>query len=411
MLQGRIVIASALAIVIACPIAATPARAQFPGRLFGALTAPFRMMLRGPHLRYHHAHRHRDHRSSRVVHRRMPVQGNRTATAAGVTAGVGGAAVGATAIEPARRESNARSAPADRSAGSATAGSTFWPSASPSTYEDMLGYALWPNDYERPFWSHGPGDIMQAMTAPTTAFASAGAKAQPRRPQAANAADQTAACVAREQQQAFQPLDRVPDAIELNDAQRQALEELRNAVRAAIVREAASCRTGIPASQPERLRSMIDALWSMRYAEFRIRTALRTFYDSLDSDQKARFGAEPQTVGSSAQVAASGPAAICGGQLQQAGANPFQPLERSLQLSGEQLKNFQMLYGASIDMAKFLASSCPEETPATPMARLDAAGDRIMSLLHAATTIEPMLGQFYGSLSDDQRARFNTAAR
>ena len=47
----------------------------------------------------------------------------------------------------------------------------FWPIAAPDAFEDMLGYALWPREYGRQFWSHGPRDIMRAMTAPTAAFA------------------------------------------------------------------------------------------------------------------------------------------------------------------------------------------------------------------------------------------------
>ena len=54
-----------------------------------------------------------------------------------------------------------------------------------------------------------------------------------------------------------------------------------------------------------------------------------------------------------------------------------------------------MLYGASMEMAQFLNTTCPAETPATPMARLSAASDRVMALLHAAMNIEPMLGEFY----------------
>ena len=64
-----------------------------------------------------------------------------------------------------------------------------------------------------------------------------------------------------------------------------------------------------------------------------------------------------------------------------------------------------------MEMAQFLSTTCPAETPATPMERLSAASDRVMSLLHAAMNIEPMLGEFYASLSDQQRRRFNSAIR
>jgi hypothetical protein len=41
------------------------------------------------------------------------------------------------------------------------------------------------------------------------------------------------------------------------------------------------------------------------------------------------------------------------------------------------------------------------------MARFDAAGDRIIAMLQAATGIEPVLGAFYAKLTDEQQARLN----
>ena len=155
---------------------------------------------------------------------------------------------------------------------------------------------------------------------------------------------------------------------------------------------------------------MIDGLWAMRYAEFRIRPALETFYGSLTDAQKAQLAEEPQTVGGSETAPAATPAAICG-EAVTGNANPFEPIQRVLRPTDEQRKSLQMLYGASMEMAQFLSTTCPAETPTTPMARLDAASDRVMSLLHAAMNIEPMLGEFYASLTDQQRRRFNSAIR
>jgi hypothetical protein len=94
-----------------------------------------------------------------------------------------------------------------------------------------------------------------------------------------------------------------------------------------------------------------------------------------------------------------------------AGANPFDPVARALRPTDEQKKSQQILYGASMEMAKFLTSTCPKENPATPAARLDAASDRVMALLHAAMNIEPMLGAFYATLDERQRERFNSVVR
>ncbi len=64
-----------------------------------------------------------------------------------------------------------------RAAGAAV----FWPIAAPDAFEDMIGYAFWPREYGRQFWSHGPGDILRAMTAPTAAFAAEADEPSPRR--------------------------------------------------------------------------------------------------------------------------------------------------------------------------------------------------------------------------------------
>jgi hypothetical protein len=375
---GRTVIVSALALMFASSFDATPAQAQDPGRMLRPLTAPLRMVLRG-------APRARHPRAYRTPRASRDTAGERTR---------------------AGRRRLAAAAPA-----------AFWPIAAPDAFEDMLGYALWPQEYGRQFWSHGPRDILRAMTAPAAAFAANDEETPSRRRLAAlvssanaAAASDRAICIARVKDQAMRPLDRVADTISLTAEQQQGLEALRTNVRDAIDAEAAACRGDLPATQPERLRAMIDGLWAMRYAEFRIRPALETFHNSLTDAQRAKLAEEPQTVGSSETAPAATPAAVCSEPVA-SNANPFGPLQRALRPTEEQRKSLQTLYGASMEMAQFLNSTCPAETPATPMVRLDAASDRVMALLHAAMGIEPMLGQFYGTLSDRQRQRFNSAIR
>jgi hypothetical protein len=271
----------------------------------------------------------------------------------------------------------------------------------------MIGYALWPREYARQFWSHGPREVIQAMTAPTAAYASAEATGSlPSGVKPANDGER-ANCVARVTENAMRPLRRIAATIELNAAQRQKLDRLRTAVRTAITGETAACRGEIPPTQPERLRAMTDGLWAMSYAEFRIRPALASFYDSLDDSQKAQLANPPQTVGSTTPSLDETPAAICHEALA-AADNPFASASRALRPTTEQQESLQKLYGASMEMSKFLTSTCPAETAASPVERLDAANDRVMALLHAAMNIEPIVGDFYSKLSDRQRQRFNT---
>jgi hypothetical protein len=303
-------------------------------------------------------------------------------------------------------------------AAGAAGAAAFWPIGAPDAFEDMIGYAFWPQEYGRQFWSHGPGDILRAMTAPAAAFApqadassaddgATGGRLTTGLVSAANATEaRRDICIARVKDQAMRPLDRIGETINLTPEQQAGLGALRTAVRDAIDGEASACRGDLPATQPQRLRALIDGLWAMRYAEFRIQPALAAFYASLTDEQKAQLAEPSQTVGGSETEPMATPAAICG-EAMTSDANPFDPMQRALRPTDAQRKSLQMLYGASMEMAKFLTTTCPAETPQTPTARLSAASDRVMSLLHAAMNIEPMLGQFYAGLSDQQRRRFN----
>lgn len=385
--HSKTVIASALALMLTALLDTTPAEAQSPGRILRPLTAPLRMILRGvPRAR----HMSRAHRAPRVD-RNIAATRSREAARRQIARGAGAAAVAA-----------------------------LWPTGASDSFEDMLGYAFWPREYSRQFWSHGPGDILRAMTAPPAAFASQADDGATRRRFAtalvgsANAGDSDrSVCITRVKDQAMRPLDRISETIQLTVEQQQGLKALRDTVRTAIDGEASACRGDLPASQPERLRAMISGLWAMRYAEFRIHPMIETFYASLTDEQKAQLAEEPQTVGANDVAPPPTPAAVCGEAMEAmtANTNPFEPLQRALRPTDEQRKSLQMLYGASMEMTQFLTSTCPSNNAATPVDRVSAASDRIMLLLHAAMNIEPLFGQFYGSLSDEQRRRLNIAVR
>jgi LTXXQ motif family protein len=54
-----------------------------------------------------------------------------------------------------------------------------------------------------------------------------------------------------------------------------------------------------------------------------------------------------------------------------------------------------------------LRSSCPTAVPKSPVARLDTIETRVSAIAEAFKAIRPDLKNFYASLSDEQRARFN----
>jgi hypothetical protein len=86
---------------------------------------------------------------------------------------------------------------------------------------------------------------------------------------------------------------------------------------------------------------------------------------------------------------------------------PIQRIEQVVQPTAEQQDTFNGLKAASAKAAEGLQASCPAQTP-TPLARLDAVGTRLKAMLTAMHTVRPRLQQFYASLSDEQKARFDT---
>ena len=117
-----------------------------------------------------------------------------------------------------------------------------------------------------------------------------------------------------------------------------------------------------------------------------VRPALATFYDSLGDEQKARFNAIGQQQGATAAngATAKSDTRVCSDQ----------PLDA--------------LRDASAKAVEELRAACPSQTPITPVARLDAMSKHLHAMLDAVNTLRPALAKFYDSLSDEQKAHFNS---
>jgi len=77
----------------------------------------------------------------------------------------------------------------------------------------------------------------------------------------------------------------------------------------------------------------------------------------------------------------------------------------------DQAASLENLHKTSSDMAKLLIASCAQPIPADPLARLDAAADRLTALNYAATTVQIAFDDLYSKLNNDQKARFDSLAR
>ena len=65
------------------------------------------------------------------------------------------------------------------------------------------------------------------------------------------------------------------------------------------------------------------------------------------------------------------------------------------------------LQNAISQAGEMLSSNCPTYRPLTPVVRLDAMEQRLDAMLRAVEKVQPALSRFYGSLTDEQKERFN----
>ena len=349
------VITVALAICLSTPAAAL----RFGlGTVLGLAALPFHIITHGTHgarVAHHHATRALAARASVEPARHAardqgrPVEEHASSTpaqpAAAPAASAGASTIAArTDAKPPLRRAPVATAPA-------------WPVASPSAYEDLLGYVLWPGDYADHLWTHGYGDIMNTLLAPPSSEQAAGSIA-------------IGMCSVKASELADQLIAHTRETIAPTDVQKAALDELAGALREAIERgRALVCsRPGDP------LQRMVDGLWTMWDATLLLRPPLEKFYNSLTEAQKEKLAGQASQALQQA----------CAGQT--ADWSPAH-LAQALGTRGEQRPALEQLQQHSAELIKFLAASCPQGSETTPIDRLEAAGDRMNALLYVVLSM------------------------
>jgi hypothetical protein len=339
-----------------------------PGALLGLLGAPLRMM---PHIggvpehrEFHHHHvAHAQDKASAAA----PEPADRPASAPAAQA-----APPQPANQPAKPPVvEARAEPAHTAEPRQPPPSALaWPVASPSVYQDLLGYVLWPGDYADRLWSHGYGDIIDTVLASTAANADQTASAI-----------QNGMCSTKASELADALIVRTGNIIMPTPDQKAALDQLAAALGEAINRG----RTAVCSGTGGPLNRVEDGLWTMWDATLLMRAPLEKFYDSLSAAQKAKL-----TAGAAAGQAV---ARACADPRAADGPDDSQHtlLEHARAADAQQRGKLEALRQESPGLIKFLAISCPTETKATPVDRLEAAGDRMNALLYVVMNMSPAL--------------------
>ena len=190
------------------------------------------------------------------------------------------------------------------------------------------------------------------------------------------------------------------------EAQIALLNDLKSALTQADNVLRASCATEIPLTPVGRLDAMTKRIEAMKKAVQTIREPLAKFYDALDPRQKERFAA----IGA-ARRATAGKAkelnGLCARQTENFATPPVQRIEETIKPTEQQRSAFDELKKVSTTAAKDLEASCPAETAKTVTERLDMVAKRLDALANALAMVKPALSDFYNSLNDEQKARFN----
>src|SRR6516165_4379994 len=289
-------------------------------------------------------------------------------------------------------------------------GPWFWPFA----YGDFFYFALWPWDYwwYDPFWAYGYGDIYQAVFFP---YAYDDYVQGPRAPERMARLKQSLAqgCNEEAGEVTGWPIDQIQSAVQPDERQSPMLDDLGNAVVKASDEIRAHCQTNVSFTPTGRLAQMHDRLGALVDAVNIVSPPLSAFYDSLNDEQKARFDHIAPRAPRHGQAAQSDlTTATIRGQCD-AGmmAWPTDQIDRVVRPDDAQRAKLQALQSAASQAADTIKAACPADVPPTPPARLAAVGQRLQAMLHGVETMQPALDDFYNSLSDDQKARFNSMGR
>jgi hypothetical protein len=88
---------------------------------------------------------------------------------------------------------------------------------------------------------------------------------------------------------------------------------------------------------------------------------------------------------------------------------PVATIEQSVRPTDQQHRYLDALQSAAARAADMLKASCQTqaEDARTPPARLATVGKRLDTMLQAVSTVRVAMNDFYGSLTDEQKAAFD----
>jgi hypothetical protein len=284
-------------------------------------------------------------------------------------------------------------------------GPLFWP----YVYTDLFYYPFWPDAYDDGYWPYAYDDFLDSIywatgnpyspypyAAPTAVSVVAEERTSP-----------GIDCTSSDDVTAW-PFAKIESVLRPTAEQHAYLDELKAAAGKAADALKVSCTQAAALTPTGRLEAMLLRLQAASDAVHAIRTPLVKFYNSLTDEQKARFNAIGPDAGPKASTARAADANACSGKKPGLTDLPIERIEDAVRPSDAQQARLNELGKANDQAIAALQAACPDGIPPTPVGRLAAIEQRLGAMIEAARAIKPALQAFYGSLTDDQKSRFNT---
>jgi hypothetical protein len=326
------------------------------------------------------------------------------------------------------------------------AGPVFWP----FLLGDVFSFVFWPYAYYDPFWWYGPPFIWASIFAPGPYFGldygygpdyygygygpdygyagspniyyggsrGGGYSTAARGRYAARTEQADRAALAETNTAAIEsctglapgvtnlPIDQIRQTVHPTADQEAALDDLSAASSQASDIIKSSCPSSVPLTPIGRLDAAGQRLDATIKAIQIVRSPLERFYQALSDEQRQRFNA--MNGSSEGAPSAANMTAACS---QQGGGFidlPVQRIEQVVQPTAQQQSAFDNLKKAAQKAGDQLQASCPTAVPKSPVARVDTVETRLTAMTDAIKSVRPDLSNFYASLSDEQKAKFNT---
>jgi LTXXQ motif family protein len=306
-------------------------------------------------------------------------------------------------------------------------GPVFWPYA----YADIFDYTFWPQAYDDAYWAYAYDDFVDTVFwdagSPYSAYASIAPEgtlepgsamvgsSQLRQRSGLSPRALRQLCLNPEQGVTAWPFAEITRALRPSAEQRALLDQLKKVAAQAAEALKSSCSDDYALTPPGRLRAMVNRISATLEAVRMVRPALEAFYNALSDEQRARFNAlGPQLASTSEdrtpqdQQQAKAKPENCGAPKSSLTELPIERIDAVLHPTDAQKPALDRLSAATSKAVQTLQAACPDEVPVTPVGRLQAMEKRLSALLQAANQVQPALDDFYASLTNDQKQRFNT---